>query len=160
MLSLLKSEASNPEARFDPLALALKKATAPSRDLYALITNACIRLPAIKQVGKAAAFDRLVETGAWCDAALALIALELPAWSIRRLVHDHDEWFCSLTREPNLPAEVDDTVDASHQSLPLAILGAFVEARRKIGALHGAQKPIVPQIRPAPAATICCDNFA
>jgi len=160
MLSLSKPEASKPQASFDQLALALKQAAAPSRDLYTLVTNACVRLPAMTRAGKAATFDRMAETGAWCDAALALIAIELPAWSIRRLVHDNNEWFCSLTREPSLPAEFDDTADASHQSLPLAILCAFIEARRRTGAPYDVREPIVPRIRPVSAATVCCDNFA
>ncbi len=50
-----------------------------------IVANACTRLPILKNAGKAAHIDLLIEAGAWCDAALALIDVELPAWSIRRI---------------------------------------------------------------------------
>ena len=59
---------------------------------------------------------------AWNDAALALVELELPAWKLRRLVHENGKWHCSLSRHPNLPVALDDTATASHEVLPLAIL--------------------------------------
>jgi hypothetical protein len=79
---------------------------------------------------------------------------------VRRLVREDGEWFCSLTRQPNVPVALDDSADASHQALPLAILGAFLEARRRMSAVRDAAVPIVPQVRPAYGCAICCDNFA
>jgi hypothetical protein len=73
--------------------------------------DACTRLPA----GKAARIDQLIDAGAWNDAALALIELELPAWKLRRLVYEDGEWLCSLSRQPNLPLALDDTADARHE---------------------------------------------
>jgi hypothetical protein len=92
-----------------------------------VIADACTRLPAMKRAGKAARIDQLIETGAWDDAALALIELELPAWKLRRLVYEDGEWLCSLSKQPNLPVGLDDTADASHEVLTLAILSACIE---------------------------------
>src|SRR6266576_2334420 len=111
----------------------LRSAAAFTPDLiHHVITDTCTRLPVLKNARKATNIDRLIEVEAWCDAALALIEIELPAWSVRRLVHENGEWFCSLTRQPNLPLELDDTADANHQALPLAIVGAYLEARRRM----------------------------
>jgi hypothetical protein len=156
MLSGLKYEGD-----LDGLVNQLGNATALTPDLIRhVIADSCTRLPALKNAGKATNIDRLVEVGAWCDAALTLIEIELPAWSVRRLVHENGEWFCSLTRQPNLPVALDDTVDANHQALPLAILGAFLEARRKMSATRETRSPTVPQVRPTSGYPICCDNFA
>src|ERR1700733_9323369 len=95
-----------------------------------IIGSACSRIPVLGKSGKAARIDRLIESGAWTDAAMALIEFELPSWKLRRLVYENGEWFCSLSRQPNMPADLDDSVDAAHHILPLAILRAFVEARR------------------------------
>ncbi len=151
----------NHERGGDGLVDDLRKAVAPTPDLIRqIITNACTRLPVLRNAGKAANIDRLIEVGAWCDVALALIEIELPVWSVRRLVREDGEWFCSLTRQPNLPVALDDTADATHQALPLAIFSAFLEARRRISVVREAGVPIVPQVRPAAGGAICCDNFA
>lgn len=149
------------ECRFDGLVDHLATVAAPTPDLIRqIITDACTRLPILKKSGKTTDIDHLIEAGAWCDVALAIIDIELPAWSVRRLVREDGEWFCSLTRQPNLPVALDDTADASHRALPLAILGAFLEARRKIAAVRDPATTVVPQVRPAPGNAICCDNFA
>ena len=93
------------------------------------------------------------------DAALALVALELPVWSLRRLVREDGEWFCSLSREPSLPLALDDTADARHPSLPLTILLALLEARR-MAETRPAVVSATPHVQPASDSMICCDNFA
>jgi hypothetical protein len=40
------------------------------------------------QVGKTITLDRLIEAGAWADAAITLVGFELPNWRLRRLVYD------------------------------------------------------------------------
>ncbi len=100
----------------------------------------------------------MIAAGAWSEVALALIELELPAWTLRRLIYEDGEWFCSLSRQPNLPVEFDDTADARHEFLPVAILSAFVEARRQSNVARETSAPTVSQIRSVNA--ICCDNFA
>ena len=124
-----------------------------------VIEQACVRLPQLKKTGKANNIDQLIEAGAWCDAVLALIDIELPGWKLRRLIRENGEWFCSLSRQLNLPVELDDTADASHEVMVLAILGAFLEARDKSEALRSPAKPIVPALRPSMDCAICCDNF-
>jgi hypothetical protein len=124
-----------------------------------VIARACLRLPAHPSATKAR-FTRLIEAGAFCDAALALLALELPQWRLRRLVYENGEWICSLSRELELPAELDEMAEAHHESLPLAILNAFVEARRHGLARDEGRPTSVPQVRPIQGYAICCDNFA
>src|SRR5215510_12018977 len=124
-----------------------------------VIAGACRRFPAHPSATKARV-TRLIESGAFCDAALALLALELPQWKLRRLVYEDGEWICSLSRQLGLPAELDEMAEAHHESLPLAILSAFVAAR--CHALTPAQNrpQSVPQVRPTRGYPICCDNFA
>ena len=80
-------------------------------------------------MGKTITLDRLIETGAWTDAAITLIGFELPHWSVRRLVSEDGKWLCSLSRQPNLPIVLDEPVEGSHAVLTLAVLRAFVAAR-------------------------------
>src|SRR5664280_1419617 len=73
----------------DRLAEQLRLAPALSADLISnVVADACTRLPILNKGGKAARLDQLIEAGAWSDAALALIELELPAWKLRRLVYE------------------------------------------------------------------------
>ena len=145
----------------DRLAEQLRLAPALTRDLIGnVIADACIRLPVLTKTGKTARIDQLIEAGAWSDAALALIEFELPAWKLRRLVYDDGEWFCSLSKQPNLPVAFDDTADARHEVLPLAILSAFVEARRGTSLAREISSPTVPKVWPTSGFAVCCDNFA
>jgi len=138
----------------------LQVAPEAAREIFAkIIGSACSRIPVLSKSGKTARIERLIESGAWTDAALALIESEIPSWKLRRLVYENGEWFCSLSRQPNLPADLDDSVDAAHHILPLAILRAFVEARRWSKAATDSTSG-VPQLRPAAGGVVCCDNFA
>jgi hypothetical protein len=124
-----------------------------------IIGSACSRIPVLSKSGKTARMERLIESGAWTDAAIALIESEMPGWRLRRLVYENGEWFCSLSRHPNMPADLDDSADAAHQVLPLAILRAFVEARRR-SKIATESAPAIPQLHPAVGGVVCCDNFA
>ena len=151
----------NHESGLEVLAVHLGNAVAPTTDLFhQIITNVCKRFLVLKRAGKTAHIEELIAAGAWCDVALALIDIEIPTWSLRRLVLEDSEWFCSLTRQPNLPVALDDTADATHRNLPLAILGAFLEARRRSSLVREDRASTVPQTRPASGNMICCDNFA
>jgi hypothetical protein len=148
------------EILFDRLDEELRLASRPVPDLLAkVVASVCSRIPVLARSGKAVGIDRLVESGAWTDSALALIELELPMWKVRRLAYESGEWFCSLSQQPNLPLELDDSVDASHEVLALAILRAFVEARRKTSVARQAI-PRAQRLSAVPAGAICCDNFA
>jgi len=145
---------------FDRIGEEVRSAPEPAPDLFAkIIAGVCTRIPVLSRSGKAGMIDRLIECQAWTDAALALIELELPAWRVRRLVYEDGEWLCSLSRQPNLPLEIDDTVDGSHQVVPLAILSAFVEARRRASISRETVAAATRQSS-APAGIVCCDNFA
>lgn len=138
----------------------LQAAPEAARAVFAkIIGSACSRVPVLSKSGKAARMERLIESGAWTDAAMALIESEMPGWKLRRLVYENGEWFCSLSRQPNMPTDIDDSADAAHQVLPLAILRAFLEARRR-GNFATASAPAVPQLQPAAGGVVCCDNFA
>ena len=79
---------------------------------------------------KTARLEQLIRSGAWTDAALALIDLELPLWQVRRIAYDEGEWHCALSRERELPDWLDQSIEARHADLALAILSAFVETQR------------------------------
>lgn len=149
-----------PREALDRLDDELRRAPALGSALFSkVIAHACRRIPTLAQTGKVAHLDRLIAAGAWTDAASALVALELPAWSLRRFVHEDGEWLCSLSREPSLPLALDDTADARHHSLPLAILLALLEARR-MAEIGPAVVSATPYVQPASDRIICCDNFA
>jgi hypothetical protein len=145
---------------FDRLDEELRVAPQPAPGLFGkIIGSACTRIPVLSRSGKTNRVDRLIEAEAWTDAALALIELELPAWTLRRLIWEDGEWFCSLSRQPNLPAMLDDTVDANHQLMPIALLQAFLKARRVNETVPQALSA-VPVIETAGERFVCCDNFA
>jgi hypothetical protein len=123
-----------------------------------VIAEACVRFAAHGAAAKAKE-NRLIESGAWIDAALALVELELPQWELRRLVHEDGEWLCSLSKTPGLPLGLDEVAEASHEILPVAILMAVVQARRATAATANGPSS-VPQVRPAAGCAVCCDNFA
>jgi hypothetical protein len=91
---------------------------------------ACRRYPSLGQSEKTARLEQLIRSGAWTDAALALIDLELPLWQIRRIAYDEGEWHCALSRERELPDWLDQSIEARHADLALAILSAFIETQR------------------------------
>lgn len=95
-----------------------------------VIGAACRRYPSLGQNEKTARVEQLIRSGAWTDAALALIDLELPFWQVRRLAYDDGEWYCALSRERELPDWLDQPIEVRHADLSLAILSAFVEAQR------------------------------
>jgi hypothetical protein len=124
-----------------------------------VITRSCLRFQAQNPTAKAKVLD-LVALNAFADATLALIELELPQWKLRRLVHDDGEWHCSFSRELGVPIELDEMAEVSHEVLPLAMLGAFVEARRH-GLPAATPRPnVAPQIEARWGHVACCDNFA
>ena len=69
-----------------------------------IIDTACRRFPSSGQSEKTARIEQLIRSGAWIDAALALIDLELPLWQLRRIAYDEGEWYCALSRQRELPS--------------------------------------------------------
>ena len=146
----------------DPRALSdrLRDAHAATEDLVAeIIGETCRRFPSMGQTEKTARIERLIQAGAWNDAALALIDLELPQWQVRRIAYDEGEWYCALSRERELPDWLVRSIEARHADLALAILSAFVDAQRINAPSSRTSVPIVPRDANPLYEPFCCDNF-
>jgi hypothetical protein len=142
MTMSLFSEPQNPAELGDWL----RDAYAVTADFLSdIIRQTCRRFPSSGRSGKKARIERLIRSGAWTDAALGLIDLELPQWQIRRIAYDQDEWHCALSRQCELPDWLDQSVEARHADLALAILSAFVEVQRISAPLS---RPSVPAVAP------------
>jgi len=146
--------------RLDQLEQQIRNSSAPTIELFSDVIAECPRLFALVRSGRAPQLDQSLRAGAWVDAALGTITLGMPTMSIRRLVYDDGEWFCSLTRQRHLPAELDDTVDARHECLPLAILAAFLEARQQAASLRTDPTRSVPHVGRQQEIPVICENFA
>ena len=155
-MSLL-SEPQNPAELGDRL----RNANAVTGEFLSdIIRQTCRRFPSEGQSGKTARVERLIQSGAWTDAALALIDLELPQWQVRRIAYDEGEWHCALSRQRELPDWLDQSAEAHHADLALALLSAFVEAQRISAPLS---RPSVPAVRGDTNPLyepVCSDNFA
>ena len=145
--------------QLERLAHKIKLTEAPSCDLIEEIAAACERFGALKRTSKFASFEAWCKSSAWLDATLALVSGALPNWSIRRIVKDDGFWICSLSRSPNLPIELDDGVEATHESLPLAVLLALVEARQLGPSVIPARTPPATDAGEA-RHRMLSDNFA
>jgi hypothetical protein len=134
--------------------------TVTAEFLSDIIRQTCRRLPSVGQSGKAARIERLIQSGAWTDAALALIDLELPQWQIRRIAYDEGEWHCALSRQRELPEWLDQSIETHHADLALAILSAFVEAHRiSATSIRTSVPTVTPDTNPL-YEPIFSDNFA
>jgi len=125
-----------------------------------IIHATCRRFPSTVQNFRSARIERLIESQAWTDAALALIDLELPQWQIRRMAYDEGEWYCSLSRQRELPDWLDQSIETHHADLALAILSAFVEAQRISSTSSRTSVPAVPQHANPSYEPVCSGNFA
>lgn len=99
-------------------------------DLFTNVLGSCHRVAAMRHTGQVARLYALIEAEAWVDAALLLVALELPLWKLRRLEYDEGDWHCALSQNRDTPEWLDASVDGRHADMALAIIGAFLEARR------------------------------
>lgn len=124
-----------------------------------IISQACRRFPSQRQTEKTARVERLIQSGAWTDVALALIDLELPQWQIRRIAYDEGEWYCALSRERELPDWLDQSIEARHADLALAILTAFVEVQRISAPASRTSVPAVTRDTRPLYEPLCSDNF-
>ena len=112
-----------------------------------------------RQNVRAVRIERLISAGAFAEAALALIDLELPEWRLRRITYDGGEWYCTLSRARELPDWLDQSTEVHHHDLALAILSAFVEAQC---ASVSKRRPSVPTVNREVDVVYAqtCDNFA
>jgi hypothetical protein len=151
------------DTRLDELQDRLGRAQVVTPDLISKVVGACTRLATPGCAAGAAVIERLIGSQAWTEAALALIEHELPLWRLRRLVCEDGIWLCSLSKQWNLPIWLGDNAEASHVSMPLAILAALIEARRRPDPPAARTVSSVPQCRIESGSRIesmCCDNFA
>jgi hypothetical protein len=139
----------------------LHQAYAVTPDLMSeVVGETCRRFPSKTATEKGVQMERLIKSGAWTDAALALIELELPQWQLRRIAYDEGEWYCALSRERELPEWLDQSVETHHPDLSLAILSAFVEARRNTAPSSRTSVPAVTHSISPLYEPVCSDNFA
>jgi hypothetical protein len=132
---------------FSKLAGSLRDASAITSALIeSIIGTVCRRFPSAGQPGKTARMAHLITSQAWTDAVLALIAFELPQWQTRRIVYDEGEW-------------LDQSIEAHHPDLALAMLCAFVDARLASSSRTSVPPCVVTQGHPTSrsAATISPD---
>ena len=149
------------ELRVRELADRLREADAVTPELLSdVIREACWRFPCITRTEYCRRIERLIQSSAWTDTVLALLELELPQWQIRRIAYDEGEWHCALSRQRELPDWLDQSIEARHADLSLAILCAFVEAQRVSTLAARTSVPSVPHADKALYVRLCCDNFA
>ena len=138
----------------------LREAYAVTAELISsVIGETCRRFPSVGQTEKTARIERLIQSQAWTDAALALIDLELSQWQVRRIAYDEGEWYCALSRERELPDWLDQSIEARHPDLALAILGAFLETRAISAPASRTSVPTAPRKADAFYEPVLCDNF-
>jgi hypothetical protein len=153
----LFSEHTDPGALNDRI----RDANAATAELVTEVIGAtCRRFPSLGQTEKTARIERLIQSGAWTDAALALIDLELPQWQVRRIAYDEGEWYCALSRQRELPDWLDQSIESHHADLALAVLSAFVDAQHFTAPSRRTIVPIVPRDSNPIYDPVCCDNFA
>lgn len=143
------------------LAAKLRKAQAATPELMAEVLNVSQRRALVPGHSEIALhLEQLIAARAWIDVALVLLELELPLWHIRRIAYDDGEWHCALSRQRELPDWLDESHEASHPDLALAILSAFIEAQAAAASSVTSSIP-EPFARPdSEFIRLCCDNFA
>lgn len=144
--------------RFARIADQVSSADHASTDLVSAITSEISHRAANGSAPMSAQIQKLIASGAWTDAALTLIASELPQWKLRRLAYDDGEWHCTLSPQREFPEWLDDGIEAHHENLPLALFKGLIEAAQQQPV--ETAKPTVPYIRIKQLDSICCDNFA
>jgi hypothetical protein len=121
--------------------------------------SAVVRIESGHAISDSARVRRLIAVDAPLDAALARIEMEAPRWKLRRLVYEDGEWLCSLSRQINLPLDIDDGVEARHLNAAHAILDALVEAKKIDGRIGESEKLARSGIYLPTEVATPCDNF-
>jgi hypothetical protein len=123
-----------------------------------VIGTACRRSPCLGQAGKVTRIERLIEAEAWTETAIALIDLELSQWQLRRIAYDGGEWHCALSRQRELPDWLDQSIEASHPDLALAILSTLVATKDVLSSRPSV--PSAPRRLKPNYVSVFCDNLA
>lgn len=143
------------------LAVRIRDANAVTAELLSdVIREACRRLPSVRRTQSFDRLEQFIQSCAWTDAALALLALELPQWQVRRIVYDAGEWHCALSRCREIPDWLDQPVEACHTDLSLAILSALVGVQRLDTYSTATSVSSFPRADTPNYLPFCCDNFA
>jgi hypothetical protein len=124
-----------------------------------IVGSVCTRFALLRNTERAARAEQMIRSGAWTDATLALLALELPQWQLRRLIYDDGEWHCALSSQREMPEWLDQSIEAHHTDLPIAILRAFVNARQASPPAIRSSVPSAPRAGSGHYEPMCCDNF-
>lgn len=123
------------------------------------LATSCHYLRATQHAEQASQLNRLVEAGAWTDAALAMIAIELPQWQLRRLAYDGGEWHCTLSSHREMPEWLDQSIETHHADLPQALLSAFMEAQQDSAPPPISSAPAI-RMRSTEFEPVLCENYA
>ena len=149
-----------PANDFRPASETLDRNVTASAAMFSDVLRAARQDAPMRHVLEVARIKHLITCCAWTDAALALLALELPQWQLRRLAYDQGEWHCALSENREMPDWLDAAVETHHPDMALAILGALLQARRErvaSGRSEIEMGPPAPDALWQPALT---DNFA
>jgi hypothetical protein len=142
------------------LADRLRDADSVTPELFSeVVRDACWRLPSVRRTRDFEQFQQFVQSGAWTDATLALLALETPQWHLRQIIHDAGEWHCTLSRRRQLPDWLDQPAEARHDDFCLAILSAIVDVKRDGAPEVEGNMPHPSRMDEALDVPLCGDNF-
>lgn len=159
MTAMRLTSISHPDSAF--LSERIHDAPAATTTLFRDIIDAtCRRFSLPGQNAKSERIERLLSAGAFVEAALALIDLELPQWQLRRIAYDGGEWYCALSRERELPNWLDQSIEGRHHDLTLSILAAFVDVQLASAPRSRPSVPLVRHDTSAFCVVTGCDNFA
>jgi hypothetical protein len=140
----------------------IQRADAATPDLVSAVLGLVLaRCATPHRLEHAGRIGRLIQSEARTDAALALVDLDRRR-TIRRLTYDDGEWHCAVGGQWPVPEWLDDTVEASHAVLPLAILSAWLEGLR-VSPPSSVRATSVPRSRSESSEgllSLNCDNFA
>lgn len=144
---------------------ALKDAIGASDDVSAALMHTVLDLvaPRCATPDRAARITRinaLIEAEAWSDAALAIAALDR-AHAVRRIVRDDGEWYCTIGSQWPVPDWLDHNTWYSHPVLPLAIMGAVVDAlsQNESAAPAATWRQLPGREHGDAIASFGCDNY-
>jgi hypothetical protein len=143
------------------LAGRLRNAETVTAGLFSeVVREACQRLPSVRYTKDFGRIEHLIQSSAWTDATLALLALESPHWQVRHLTYDAGEWHCALSRQRKLPDWLDQPVETRHADISLAILSALVAEKCDDALAVEDSAPNLSRADRTADEPLCCDNFS
>lgn len=126
--------------------------------LCSIAKKTCQRFP--KESANFAQISKLIAAGAFTEAVLTLVEFELPQWKLRRLAYDEEQWRCALSRQRKLPEWLEQSVEANHTDLTLAIALAYIKVLNSDEAPRRPTGRTVPEVRARRFETLQCENYA